>query len=251
MWTGAFMYGPLVMATTGINNWDEATINVKPDLSDVTLNGAKQGKGYDANLYTMEWNGRMFFPDYASDEHTTHYFRMNVPADPAAISALGSAAANIDRSQLYELLLIAKKRSDEQKAWNAMTVKVPEYAPWAKHGFARLLEQTVKAQTVLNAAEGEYSQEEIDKTAGQLNAVINNMRPGNLAELEDMQELMQLLDKTKKQPDYRSNAATAEAVDFAGMVIRYVSNGSGTLDMIDRAERQLKETNKEQLSFNR
>ena len=96
---------------------------------------------------------------------------------------------------------------------------------------------------MLNAAEGEYSQEEIDKTAGQLNAVINNMRPGNLAELEDMQELMQLLDKTKKQPDYRSNAATAEAVDFAGMVIRYVSNGSGTLDMIDRAERQLKETN--------
>ena len=245
MWTGAFMYGPLVMATTGINNWDEATINVKPDLSDVTLNGAKQGKGYDANLYTMEWNGHMFFPDYASDEHTTHYFRMNIPANPAAISALGSAAANIDRSQLYELLLIAKKRSDEQKAWNAMTVKVPEYAPWAKHGFARLLEQTVKAQTVLNAAEGEYSQEEIDKTAGQLNAVINNMRPGNLAELEDMQELMQLLDKTKKQPDYRSNAATAEAVDFAGMVIRYVSNGSGTLDMIDRAERQLKETNKE------
>jgi hypothetical protein len=245
MWTGAFMYGPLVMATTGINSWDDATINVKSDLSDVILNGAKQGMGYDANLYTMEWNGHTFIPDYAVDEHATHYFRMNIPADPKAVSVVSGSITDTDKSQLHELLLIAKKRSDEQKAWNAMAVKVPEYAPWAKHGFARLLEQTAKAQMVLDAADGKYSQEEIDKTAGQLNAVINNMRPGNIAELEDMQELMQLLDKTKKQPDYRSNAATAEAVDFAGMVIRYVSNGSGTLDMIDRAERQLKETNKE------
>ena len=240
MWTGTFMYGPLVMATPGINNWDEATINVKPDLSDVTLKGAKTGKGYDANLYTMEWNGRTFIPDYAVNEHATHYFRMNIPADPAAISALCASASDVDKSQLRELLLIANQRTAEQQAWNALAVKVPEYEPWAKHGFARLQEQITKAQSILNAGESQYSQETIDKTAAQLNAVINNMRPGNLAELEDMEPLMALLDQVKQQPDYRNDVATAEAVEYAGMVIRYVSNGSGTLDMIERAIKKLK-----------
>ena len=124
MWAGAFMYGPLVMATTGINNWDEATINVSSDLSDVTLNGAKQGTGADAHLYTLSYGGRTFIPDYACDEHVTHYFRMNVEADPNV--KLTTTATDIDKSQLRELLLIAKSRADEQQAWNALAVKVPE-----------------------------------------------------------------------------------------------------------------------------
>jgi hypothetical protein len=237
MWAGAFMYGPLVMATTVINNWDEATVNVKSDLSDVTLCGAKEGTGADAHLYTMNYGGRTFIPDYAGDEHVTHYFRMYVETDPNA--QLATAEQGIDKSQLRELLLIAKSRTDEQQAWNALTVKVPEYAPWAKYGFARMTAQTDKARTVMDTPDEKCSQEEIDKAAGALNAVINAMRPGNLPELEDMDELMQLLEKAKQLPEDDEKAN--RVIGYASMVIRYVSDGSGTMDMIERATNQLKE----------
>ena len=203
MWTGAFMYGPLVMATTGIRNWDEATIDVAPDLSDIVLMGASEGKGADAHLYTLTHHGHTFMPDYAGNDHVTHYFRMNIPADPNAQLPASNASSAIDKSQLRELLLIAKSRNEEQQAWNALMVKVPEYAPWATHGFSRMMEQAAKAQPLMDADEGRYSQEEIDKVAGALNAAINTMRPGNLPELEDMEELQQLLEKAKLLPRQR------------------------------------------------
>ena len=245
MWAGAFMYGPLVMATTGIKNWDEATIDVAPDLSDVTLcgattdNGATTGSAADAHLYTLQHKGRTFIPDYAGDKHLTHYFRMNIPADPAAIKAAATTGTAVDKSQLRELLLIAHSRSDEQRAWNALTVKVPEYAPWAIHGFARMEQQAAKAQPFMDAPESQHSQEEIDKVASALNAIINTMRPGNLPELEDLDELQQLLEKARQLPDDDEKAN--RAISYAGMVIRYVSDGSGTKDMIERATNQLKE----------
>ena len=239
MWTGAFMYGPLVMATTGIRNWDEATIDVAPDLSDIVLMGASEGNGADAHLYTLTHHGHTFMPDYAGNDHVTHYFRMNIPADPNAQLPASNASSAIDKSQLRELLLIAKSRNEEQQAWNALTVKVPEYAPWATHGFSRMMEQAAKAQPLMDADEGRYSQEEIDKVAGALNAAINTMRPGNLPELEDMEELQQLLEKAKLLPD--TNEKANRAISYAGMVIRYVSDGSGTMDMIQRAANQLKE----------
>ena len=239
MWTGAFMYGPLVMVTTGIRNWDEATIDVAPDLSDIVLMGASEGKGADAHLYTLTHHGHTFMPDYAGNDHVTHYFRMNIPADPNAQLPASNASSAIDKSQLRELLLIAKSRNEEQQAWNALMVKVPEYAPWATHGFSRMMEQTAKAQPLMDADEGRYSQEEIDKVAGALNAAINTMRPGNLPELEDMEELQQLLEKAKLLPD--TNEKANRAISYAGMVIRYVSDGSGTMDMIQRATNQLKE----------
>ena len=239
MWTGAFMYGPMVMATTGIRNWDEATIDVAPDLSDIVLMGASEGKGADAHLYTLTHHGHTFMPDYAGNDHVTHYFRMNIPADPNAQLPASNASSAIDKSQLRELLLIAKSRNEEQQAWNALMVKVPEYAPWATHGFSRMMEQTAKAQPLMDADEGRYSQEEIDKVAGALNAAINTMRPGNLPELEDMEELQQLLEKAKLLPD--TNEKANRAISYAGMVIRYVSDGSGTMDMIQRAANQLKE----------
>ena len=239
MWTGAFMYGPMVMATTGIRNWDEATIDVAPDLSDIVLMGASEGKGADAHLYTLTHHGHTFMPDYAGNDHVTHYFRMNIPADPNAQLPASNASSAIDKSQLRELLLIAKSRNEEQQAWNALMVKVPEYAPWATHGFSRMMEQTAKAQPLMDADEGRYSQEEIDKVAGALNAAINTMRPGNLPELEDMEELQQLLEKAKLLPD--TNEKANRAISYAGMVIRYVSDGSGTMDMIQRATNQLKE----------
>ena len=239
MWTGAFMYGPMVMATTGIRNWDEATIDVAPDLSDIVLMGASEGKGADAHLYTLTHHGHTFMPDYAGNDHVTHYFRMNIPADPNAQLPASNASSAIDKSQLRELLLIAKSRNEEQQAWNALTVKVPEYAPWATHGFSRMMEQAAKAQPLMDTDEGRYSQEEIDKVAGALNAAINTMRPGNLPELEDMEELQQLLEKAKLLPD--TNEKANRAISYAGMVIRYVSDGSGTMDMIQRATNQLKE----------
>jgi hypothetical protein len=54
-----------------------------------------------------------------------------------------------------------------------------------------------------------------------------------------MDELMTLLEQAKQLPedDRRAN----RVIGYAGMVIRYVSDGSGTMDMIQRATTQLKE----------
>ena len=163
---------------------------------------------------------------------------MNIPVDPS-VKYVAEVSEGIDKSALRELLLIAKTRQEEQTAWNALAVKVPEYAPWAVHGYGRMLEQAAKAQPFMDAPDDKYTQEEIDKAASALNAVINTMRPGNLPELEDMDELMTLLEQAKKLPedDRRAN----RVIGYAGMVIRYVSDGSGTMDMIQRATTQLKE----------
>ncbi len=211
-WLGAFMNGPLVMAATGIKTWDEATADPDRDLSN-------------------------FIADYDGDSHLTHYFRLNLPAAPATASTADGQA--IDKSQLRELLLIARSRSDEQRAWQALMVKVPEYAPWAAHGFARMEQLAAKAQPVMDAADSQCSQDDIDKAADALNAAINTMRPGNLPEPEDLSELQQLLEEAKKLPDDDERAN--RAISYANMVVRYVSDGSGTTDMIERATNQLRE----------
>jgi hypothetical protein len=64
------------------------------------------------------------------------------------------------------------------------------------------------------------------------------MRPGNLAEPEDLEELQSLLEKVGKLP---TNDSISRATSYANMVIRYVSDGSGTKDMIERATKQMKE----------
>jgi DUF1680 family protein len=207
-WLGAFMQGPLVMAATNIKSWDEATVDANAPLN--------------------------LLPDYEGDKHLTHYFRLNLPV------ATSSVVADFptDKSQLRELLLIVKSRMDEQQAWNDMTVKVPEFAPWASHSFARMAEQYRKTQPYMDAPEDRYTQEEIDKAASALNAIINTMRPGNLAEPEDLEELQSLLEKVGKLP---TNDSISRATSYANMVIRYVSDGSGTKDMIERATKQMKE----------
>ena len=126
-----------------------------------------------------------------------------------------------------------------------MAVKVPEYAPWAKHGFARLMEQFDRARALYDDAECSQSQEAIDIMTTELNAALNTMRPGNLPELEDLDELLPLLTKAKeKGADGKTiDHQTQEAIEYAEMVVKYVSDGSGTQDMIDRAVRQLKEAN--------
>ena len=243
MWAGTLMYGPLVMATTGINNWDEATVTMAADLSDITLNGAKAGKGADAQLYTLTFQGRTFMPDYYADRGVTHYLRIDQGTPETSVSSITTPSTEIDKSALRELVLVAKARQEEQQAWNALAVKVPEYAPWAAHGYKRMAAQYDNAQLILNAADNKYSQEEIDKATSALNAIINSMRPGNLPETEDLAELNDLMAKARQLPE--GDQRLDRAIGYAGMVVKYVSDGSGTKDMIERATRQLKEALKE------
>jgi len=236
MWAGALMYGPMVMATTGYSNWDEATVSMATDLSDITLCGAKPGQGADAQLYTLQFKGHTYVPDYYANRGVTHYLRMDLgtPDKPDNLDM----AEGIDKSALRELLLVAKGRMDEQQAWQSLAVKVPEYAPWAVHGYGRMAEQYTKAMPILDAPDNQYSQEEIDKAASALNGIINSMRPGNLPELEDMGELMGLMEQARQKPE--GDRQLDRAIGYANMVVKYVSDGSGTKDMIERATTQLK-----------
>ena len=105
-----------------------------------------------------------------------------------------------------------------------------------------MTEQYKKVQPYMDASDNRYTQEEIDQAASALNAIVNTIRPGNLPELEDLDELQQLLEKAKQMPH---SGKSDRAISYASMVIRYVSDGSGTMDMIERATRQLKEALKE------
>ena len=65
------------------------------------------------------------------------------------------------------------------------------------------------------------------------------MRPGNLAEPEDLQPLTALMEKMRGK-DFRSmSQEERQAMRYAQMVTRYVNDGSGTMDMIKRAVGQL------------
>ena len=48
-----------------------------------------------------------------------------------------------------------------------------------------------------------------------------------------------MLEKARQLPD--TNEKANRSISYANMVIRYVSDGSGTMDMIERATKQLKE----------
>ena len=215
-WCGALMQGPLVMAVQGLKSWDEAVLDLK--------RGAVQIQ----NL----------IPDYDADRHVTHYFRFLLPGTPIAAVAEASASG-VDDTRLKEAMQLARSRRDAQNRWNEMEVKVPEYAPWAKHGYARLMEQFDRARALFDDANRSQSQEAIDAMTTELNAALNTMRPGNLPELEDLDELLPLL--TKARENSNPSAKLKEAIEYAEMVVKYVSDGSGTQDMIDRATRQLKE----------
>lgn len=83
-----------------------------------------------------------------------------------------------------------------------------------------------------------YSQEETDKAVGALNAAINTMRPGNLAELEDLTELLKLIENLKADTS-SVDETVRTAIEYAEKVVEYVSDGSGTLDMIQEAKEKL------------
>ena len=78
------------------------------------------------------------------------------------------------------------ERQTNQEKWNALAVKVPEFAPWAHFGFTRLKRTLEHAQNVYFNKDKNYSQGEVNAIVASLNTVINTMRPGNLPEMEDL-----------------------------------------------------------------
>jgi methyl-accepting chemotaxis protein len=120
---------------------------------------------------------------------------------------------------------------------------VPEHAPWAEHGYQRTAEQYEAAiQLMKDEEQGLAGQElarRVDQTAAALHAALNTMRPGNLAEPEDLKPLSDLMEKMRGK-DYREmSQELRQAMRYAQMVTRYVNDGSGTMDMIKRAVGQL------------
>ena len=230
------------MSATDIHNWEEAVLNMPDDLDSVTLNGAGDGKGADAHLYTLTCAGRTFIPDYHADRHITHYLRLNY--------GHGNGNRNVDSESqmtvLRELMEVAAARIAEQEAWQQQPVKVSPDAPWASHGYSRMKTLFDQAKVLLegtgtNGVSPDAPNASINQTVTGLNTIINTMRPGNLPELEDLEELNALLVRARNARD-ASSAARQDAIDYAEMVVSYVSDGSGTRDMIDRAVKQLKAT---------
>jgi hypothetical protein len=150
---------------------------------------------------------------------------------------------------LAELLVIVGERKQAQEAWHALTVKVPDHAPWAPHGYGRLMQEYTVADSLMHivkaqqAAKAELSEElliQCQTSIVNLNAAINTMRPGNLAELEDLNQLLPLITRAKYRHPSRSSDLQ-KAIDYADMVVSYVGDGSGTHDMIQKAYTQLQE----------
>lgn len=224
-WVGALMYGPLVMTSPDIHTWDEASLSLAPDLSDVAVTSAAP--------YTLSVAGKSFVPDYyVADEHTTHYLRLDIASGKGG--AKGKHQLNVEK--LKEKISAARERIASQQQWEAMPVKVPEYAPWATHGFARLQQCVADAEALCEQAGAKHrtvSQTDIDYAASSLSVAIIGMRPGNLAEPEDLAPLLAAIERAK--PSARESQEVRKAIEYGRMVVRYVNDGSGTKDMIRRA----------------
>jgi len=141
------------------------------------------------------------------------------------------ANSDVDRAKLVAAIKLANEREAAQEAWLNMEAKVPEYAPWAANGYAQMLQMLSKAREVRDNGSKNYNQVEVSDIAAELNSSINSMRPGNLAEPEELEPLFDLLYTYGKKDTPEMHAA----VDYAQMVIRYVFDGSGTPDMIKKA----------------
>ena len=371
MWAGTLMYGPLAMTATNISNWEEATLNIDSHLTTITLNEPSGGTtGATGNLYTLTHSGKTFQPDYYRAHNSTHYFRINLVADPEAelkmalsaklqetkafdaknytrksfstlsktvkageelnkttgitesqisthvkkldnavkglvakgldksvllavineaesklasdytwdsyddfkailtaakeVYATGKIQTQIDiqrmmlknamselvfvkdinKTVLSELLHVANERKTAQETWNALEVKVPEFSPWARNGYNRLLRSMNQAQRVYNNEDKNYNQPEVNSAVASINGAINSMRPGNLPEMEDLTALSALLRNARaidtSNFTQENRTALKEAIEYAVMVTEYVEDGSGTRDMIDNAVTRLR-----------
>lgn len=240
-WVGTLMYGPLVMAGTGAQTWNQATLNIDSRLSNITVgesNGVTTGAG--ANLLTLKLDGKEFQPDYYRNANSTHYYRINL----TDAKSKKSKKVKIDFTELNSLLNLAAERKADQEKWNALSQKVPEYAPWAPFGYERMQKVMAQAQELVAKGKKKVTQDELEGTTAILNRAINTMRPGNLAEMEDLRELSGLL-RRAGWPDDNTSAELKEAISYGRMVQKYVTDGSGTHDMIHAAVEKLKKAMKQ------
>lgn len=240
-WVGTLMYGPLVMAGTGAQTWNQATLNIDSRLSNITVgesNGVTTGAG--ANLLTLKLGGKEFQPDYYRNANSTHYYRINL----TDAKSKKSKKVKIDFTELNSLLNLAAERKADQEKWNALSQKVPEYAPWAPFGYERMQKVMAQAQELVAKGKKKVTQDELEGTTAILNRAINTMRPGNLAEMEDLRELSGLL-RRAGWPDENTSAELKDAISYGRMVQKYVTDGSGTHDMIHAAVEKLKKAMKQ------
>ena len=240
-WVGTLMYGPLVMAGTGAQTWNQATLNIDSKLSNITVgesNGVTTGAG--ANLLTLKLDGKEFQPDYYRNANSTHYYRINL----TDAKSKKSKKVKIDFTELNSLLNLAAERKADQEKWNALSQKVPEYAPWAPFGYERMQKVMAQAQELVEKGKKKVTQDELEGTTAILNRAINTMRPGNLAEMEDLRELSGLL-RRAGWPDDNTSEELKEAISYGRMVQKYVTDGSGTHDMIHAAVEKLKKAMKQ------
>lgn len=240
-WVGTLMYGPLVMVGTGAQTWNQATLNIDSRLSNITVgesNGVTTGAG--ANLLTLKLDGKEFQPDYYRNANSTHYYRINL----TDAKSKKSKKVKIDFTELNSLLNLAAERKADQEKWNALSQKVPEYAPWAPFGYERMQKVMAQAQKLVAKGKKKVTQDELEGTTAILNRAINTMRPGNLAEMEDLRELSGLL-RRAGWPDDNTSDELKEAISYGRMVQKYVTDGSGTHDMIHAAVGKLKKAMKQ------
>lgn len=240
-WVGTLMYGPLVMAGTGAQTWNQATLNIDSRLSNITVgesNGVTTGAG--ANLLTLKLDGKEFQPDYYRNANSTHYYRINL----TDAKSKKNKKVKIDFTELNSLLNLAAERKADQEKWNALSQKVPEYAPWAPFGYERMQKVMAQAQELVAKGKKKVTQDELEGTTAILNRAINTMRPGNLAEMEDLRELSGLL-RRAGWPDENTSAELKDAISYGRMVQKYVTDGSGTHDMIHAAVGKLKKAMKQ------
>ena len=240
-WVGTLMYGPLVMAGTGAQTWNQATLNIDSRLSNITVgesNGMTTGAG--ANLLTLKLDGKEFQPDYYRNANSTHYYRINL----TDAKSKKSKKVKIDFTELNSLLNLAAERKADQEKWNALSQKVPEYAPWAPFGYERMQKVMAQAQELVAKGKKKVTQDELEGTTAILNRAINTMRPGNLAEMEDLRELSGLL-RRAGWPDDNTSDELKEAISYGRMDQKYVTDGSGTHDMIHAAVGKLKKAMKQ------
>ncbi len=235
-WTGVVMYGPLAMTGTGETTWRQATLAIDSRLDGIKADGQSRQTATGDDVPTLRLGDKVFQPDYHRNTASTHYYRLSLTDAATKRARKGSAA---DLTELKALLAIATERATEQQRWETATQKATTHAPWARHGYSRMATAMDEARQLLGTPAKRLKASDVETTTAALNKAINTMRPGNLAEMEDLRQLTDLLEQATSQ----ANAQTEElrqAVAHARMVTRYVTDGSGTHDMIKTATDKLR-----------